>query len=188
MNRQFLFHAAFLFSTLLFSQNLHGQTDKKPAREILDYTTIWLELGGHGAFYNLAVEQILIDDVHKLSCQIGASWYPESTDVIPLWVPMTVNSLWALDKQKHYLEFGVGIMLNDDGITNIDGSREANYKLDDIIGRFGYRYRNPEKKWDFRISFTPIFQDIPFGRRFSFKREFLNEMIPMAGIAIGRKL
>lgn len=183
----------FLLCLIFTQQNSYAQEESNVVRNILDNTTIWGELGGHGAAYSFGVEQILINRRNKLTLQISAAYYPKKTDIIRLWVPVTINHTIALEKSKNNLEIGLGLMLNDDGYYDIDGSYIKDYIINDLVARIGYRYRNPEKKWDLRIAFTPIFQDFSFnspngGVTFLWWERLDAEMIPWLGVGFGWRL
>lgn len=184
----------FLFCIVLKS-DISAQEEISGWREILDNTTIWTELGGHGFAYSLGVEQFIINDVHKLSVQLAVAYYGKESGAIPLWAPFTVNQMLALEKDKHFIELGAGIMLNDDGSVDSNGVHTSNYKIDDYVFRLGYRLRNPDRKFTLRIAFTPIIQDVPIlnrtqriGSNRNLVDEFFDEMIPWAGIGFGWRL
>ncbi len=131
-----------------------------------------LELMGNGFIYSLNYERILFDfDRLVTTAQIGVSYYPPSTGVIELWVPMSLNQLFRV-KPKHYLELGIGQVLfgedlfpeESDNVTIVNGNTDLGI---DWIFRAGYRFQSDTSRWVFKAAFTPFYLNgwefIPWG-------------------------
>ena len=112
--------------------------------------SIQIDVFGHGCFYSINFERILLNsNKFKTSGQIGVSYYPETSGVIPLWIPISVNELISFN--SHHIEFGLGQVIINDRLP--DGTND--YKL---FGSFkiGYRFQKPDSKYLMKIAFTPI--------------------------------
>ncbi len=187
---KFRFLILFLSLNLFLQHNSYGQENDNQQKRLLRNTTFWTELGGHGLAYSVGLEQILINSDYKLTIQAAVAYYPKFADLIPLWVPVTMNQLFPLKKEKNFIEFGMGVMLLQDKII-FSGSQFTENNMDNVIFRLGYRLRNPVKKYDLRISFTPILLDAidNIGRASDFKTLIQSqEFIPLFGVGFGLRL
>ena len=103
--------------------------------------SIQMELFGHGLFYSLNYERIILNGENlKTSGQVGLAYYPPKTDVRDVWIPIIVNELISYDS-RHHLEFGLGYVFINEGLRTLENeiiSRECNGML---TGRIGYRYQ-----------------------------------------------
>ena len=135
-----------------------------------------MELGGHGSFYTLNYERIILDiEYTKTSAQIGLAYYPKSTGMIPMWLPVSLNQMLKIIKNQ-YVEFGVGLMMINDGIEFPDGRFVDNYSFDNLVFRLGYRLESQSGKWVYRAGYTPIYLSSQFGG---------NELIHWGGVSMG---
>ncbi len=131
-----------------------------------------LELMGNGFIYSLNYERILFDfDRFITTAQIGVSYYPPSTGVIELWIPMSLNQLFRV-KPKHYVELGIGQVLfgEDLFVSEVPNRSIVNGNVDigiDFIFRAGYRFQSDSSRWVFKVAFTPFYLNgwefIPWG-------------------------
>ena len=149
------------FTTILFFSVL---TLTAYSQEQLDFplrfknkNSIQMELFGHGLFYSLNYERIILNgESLKTSGQVGLAYYPPKTDVRDIWVPVIINEIFSYE--RHHLEFGLGhVFINESNRTLEDEiiSREWNGML---TGRFGYRYQKPSGRFIFRAGFTPLYE------------------------------
>jgi hypothetical protein len=107
--------------------------------------SIQIELFGHGFLYSINYERIILNrQSFKTVGQIGFSYYPRSTGIIELWIPLVFNELISFD--KHHIEVGAGYIFNKD-VREWDGF---------LTGRIGYRYQKPTGRLILRIGFTPF--------------------------------
>ncbi|MEZ4956567.1 MAG: hypothetical protein R2825_23620 [Saprospiraceae bacterium] len=121
-----------------------------------------LELGGHGLFYSLNYERILVNDIKmKMTAKVGASYYSPGSGNIGFWLPFSVNGLLSFD--MHHVEFGIGQVLTKDRIGSSQGRSLDSW---DMLGSMtlGYRWQKPESRFLFRAVFTP-FLVIDFNQR-----------------------
>jgi len=76
------------------------------------------DLFGHGLFYSFNYERLIINgDRFKTLAQVGAAYYPEATDVIRFWFPLTINQLYSIN--QHHIELGIGQILFDDAFNSV---------------------------------------------------------------------
>jgi len=135
--------------------------------------SIQFELFGHGFLYSFNYERIVLNKSHfKTSGQVGLSYYPASSGIINIWIPVAVNEIFSLNN-RHHIELGMGCIF----------SKDIDYEWDNFFsGRLGYRYQKPDGKFVLRIGFTPLFDGISssgIGNKFS------HHFIPYGGIAVG---
>lgn len=141
-----------LFSTQLFSQDSGHQPFKYNSN-------VQLELGGHGVYYSVSMENFFINTPrYKASLQQGVSFYPESTGLRQLWVPIMFNQL--LSFKNHHAELGFGTVFTLDYLdarTEFFNSVPHNYSFI-IAPRIGYRFQPPNSRFFGRIGFTPFIE------------------------------
>lgn len=118
-------------------------------------SSVNLEAFGHGLFYSLSFEKIVINRFnYKMAVQIGMApyFYPGAID---LWIPLTLNYLKSLGiKKNNHLEIGISHVFRYNQFY--DGS--INDPWDTVLGlKFGYRRQKPQGKWIFKIMFTPLY-------------------------------
>lgn len=155
-------------STILLFSSAYGQSEQKSEPK----NSIFVEALGHGFLYSLNYERVIFGN-SKLttSGQIGVSYYGKQVDIIPLWVPISVNQSLKI-RGNNYLEAGIGRMFRNDIEEREDGTFDDNYQFQTWIFRLGYKYYSKNNNWLFKIAYTPIFQD---------KSDFVN----WAGLGFG---
>jgi hypothetical protein len=117
---------------------------------------IQLELFGHGVFYSVNYERILINgEKFKTTGQAGFAWYPPSTDVREFWIPVSVNELISFN--RHHIEFGLGTAFTNEEMQGLTGENTRHWSTF-LTGRVGYRYQKPNSRFIFRIGFTPLYE------------------------------
>ena len=118
--------------------------------------SIQLELFGHGVFYSINYERILLNgEKFKTTGQAGFAWYPPATDVREFWLPVSINELFSFN--KHHVEFGLGTVFTvEENLERSGKTTRAWYNL--LSGRIGCRYQKPNGRFIFRIGFTPLYE------------------------------
>lgn len=134
--------------------------------------SIQMELFGHGMFYSVNYERILLNgEKFKTTGQAGLAYYPPATDVREFWIPAAINELISF--KQHHIEFGLGTVFTNEemrDLTNETGIREWSSFL---TGRVGYRHQKPNGRFIFRIGFTPLFELEG------------NDLHPLGGLSLG---
>lgn len=150
-----------LLIPLLSFLNTNAQTPSTSSSgEFLYLNNVQFEAGGHGLYYSFNYERILVNlPKFKLTSQVGASYYPPSTGMRQLWIPISFNQLYSWN--KHHIETGIGPMVTFDHITQSEVIQSEFYSNYDfmLILRLGYRYQPPTAKWFLRAGFTPIIEE-----------------------------
>jgi len=135
--------------------------------------SVQLELFGHGLFYSINYERILLNEPKlKTSVQAGVAYYPPKTGIIDLWLPVSINQLFSFN--NHHIEVGLGHVLVNEANRQTDLgviSREWNGFS---TARVGYRFQKPDGRFILRAGFTP-FSNFPIGV----------EIYPSAGLTVG---
>ena len=142
--------------TLLFVLDSFGQKKDSLTKAFADTylftkkNSINLEAFGHGLWYSLSYERILINNYHyKIAGQIGVAVYPYSF-YTAIWVPVSINYLRSFGlKRNHHIELGVGHVIDKD----IGLSSQTFF-----TAKVGYRHQNPNGRWIFKILFTPLYE------------------------------
>ena len=150
--------SSLLFVTLIIANStIFGQDSFNVPTGQLDYkNSIQSELFGHGLYYSINYERILFNDqLFKTTGQIGFSYYPESTGLIELWIPVLLNELISFD--KHHIEMGAGYIFTNETDTNTLPDSERVWG-GFFTGRIGYRYQKPTGRFIVRLAFTPIIE------------------------------
>lgn len=137
---------------LSFCFSTFGQNDENM---IVSYkfkfkNSVEAELFGHGLFYSVNYERLIINgEKFKTLGQIGVAYYPKSTGLIPIWMPIMINQLFSI--KKHHIEIGIGQIIYNDELP--DGKDDY-----ELFGGFkiGYRFQNPNGRLLLKIAFTPI--------------------------------
>lgn len=134
---------------------------------------VQVELFGHGFFYSINYERFLLNNKRFMTAaQVGIAYYPESTGMIKLWVPIVVNELYSMG--NHHIELGGGVVFNDEKWEYEQlGEPKTEYTFF-YTGRLGYRYQNPESHFLVRIGFTPFLEDFSW-----------SGFHPSGGVAVG---
>jgi len=137
--------------------------------------SIEFEFFGHGFLYSFDYERLLFNsDRFKTLGQIGIAYYPKSTGIIPLWIPIMINQLYSFN--KHHIEIGLGqIIFNDQTPEGFN-----DYKL---FGGFkiGYRFQKPKSRFLLKAAFMPI---IDYWDKIEQKNNTI-ELHPSGGLTLG---
>lgn len=169
-----------IFAGLIFLMPVgYGQspTGNESSDKFIYKNIAELEIFGHGSFYSINYERLIFNgERFKTSAQAGFAYYPESSGVIPLWIPLTINQMLSFG--SHHLEVGLGQIIINDRLPN--GVND--YILFGSL-RAGYRYQKPGGRIMFKLSFTPI---VDYWDRVNpeFATEYV-EFIPWGGLTIG---
>ncbi len=155
-----------------FFFNILGQEDHSDSFNHKNSAQI--EVGGHGLFYSLNYERILINGSQfKTTAQGGISFYPKHTGVRDFWIPIVVNELFSFT--KHHLELGVGHVFIREATRDMENNPINWYWSGVFTGRIGYRYQQPAGRIIIRIGFTPFLE----------YEDRYKEFYPSGGIAFG---
>ena len=160
-----------LFATPLA---LHGQEEANMKFKYKN--SLQIELAGPAIFYSLNYERILVNgNRFKTSFQAGGSYYPPSTGMRDIWIPLGINEIYSLG--NHHIEAGLGYM------PAIEALRDENLEVLDwywgnlMTGRMGYRYQKPGGHLVLRAAFTPVLELESLGTGGNFH--------PLGGLAVG---
>jgi hypothetical protein len=143
--------------------NSFGQKDDSLAKAIskaFSFTkknSINFEAFGHGLWYSLSYERIIIDNYHyKLGGQIGAAIYSNSYG-LSVWTPISINYIKTFGQSRnHHAEFGIGHVLRYDRPYNTNLYKE--WVTTFISAKAGYRHQKPNSPWIFKVLFTPLLE------------------------------
>ena len=132
-----------------------------------------LDLGGHGLFYSVNYERILINgNRFKTASQLGISYYPASTGIRDIWMPIGVNEMLSFG--KHHIEAGLGYIVIREATRDLENNPDVWFWSGIISGRVGYRYQKPGGRLILRAAFTPFME-----------RGSAHEFHPSGGISVG---
>ncbi len=144
-----------LLSLLLTAFALNGQDETSTKFQYKN--SVQLELAGPAIFYSLNYERILANgNRFKTAVQAGISYYPPSTGMRDIWIPIGVNEIYTMG--SHHIEAGLGYM------PVIEASRDENLEprywmwSNLLTARIGYRYQKPEGRLIIRAAFTPVLE------------------------------
>jgi len=137
------------FALIVFTVKLNAQELKH---------SLTLEIGGGGLLYSLNYEHYI---KQNFVARAGVSFFlikekQTEKSLKVMSIPLSFSYLQNIYHDKHFLELGVGTM---DLITSGD---LVEYKgvTDIFLNPYlivGYRYRPMDKKWNFKLSFTPFY-------------------------------
>jgi len=132
-----------------------------------------LDLGGHGLFYSVNYERILINgNRFKTASQIGFSYYPASTGIRDIWMPIGVNEILSFG--KHHIEAGLGYIVIREAIRDPENNPDEWFWSGIMSGRVGYRYQKPGGRLILRAAFTPFLE-----------HGSAHEFHPSGGVSVG---
>jgi hypothetical protein len=122
--------------------------------------SVQLELGGNGGFYSFNYERIILNgNRFKTSGRVGVAYYPPSTGIIDLWIPVLVNEIYSFG--KHHIELGIGYSFTYSATRDAENN-PSNWKWEGFYtGRLGYRYQKPNGRLIVRAAFTPFLEGPP---------------------------
>lgn len=152
--------------------NLLGFSQAAPTN-FLQKNIIQVEAFGHGLFYSVGYERVLINhQTFKTSALIGFAYYPPQSGIIDWWIPLVINELVSI--HNHHLELGIGTVITREATRNADLEALTWLSEPFLTGRLGYRWQRPQGRWLFKIAFTPLM-----------KFKSIIEFHPLGGLAGG---
>jgi hypothetical protein len=86
--------------------------------------------------------------------QAGIAYYPPSTGIIDIWIPVLVNEIISFN--MHHLETGFGYVFTMESTSNSENSPSAWDLHGFITGRLGYRLQKQGSPFIMRAAFTPL--------------------------------
>ncbi len=147
----------FISVFVVFSIALSASAQNSSIQPFQNKNSFQLELMGPTVFYSLNYERILINgERFKTSAQLGISYYPPSTGMRDLWIPIGINEIISFG--NHHLEVGLGYLPVREALR--DSEMEAvEWEWSHMLnGRIGYRYQKPDGRLIIRADFTPVFE------------------------------
>jgi len=135
-----------------------------------------VDLGGHGLFYSLNYERILLNGGRfKTASQAGISYYPPRTGIRDIWIPLGINEIFSFG--NHHLEAGIGYLPIREALRYPDDTPDEWFWSHLMTGRIGYRFQKPEGRLILRAAFTPVLEMEYLGHG--------DEFHPLGGISVG---
>ena len=163
-------HLTVFFFSLITLSAISQQTDNKKFHH---RNSFQIELGGHGLFYSLNYERILVNGQNfKTNAQLGISYYPPSTGVRDVWMPIYINELYSFG--NHHIEGGLGYVVIREAIRDTENNPEEWFWSGLFTGRIGYRFQKPDGRLILRAGFTPFME-----------HDIATEFHPSGGASIG---
>lgn len=161
--------------TIILALSLSAYSQEIDSQPFKRKNSIQVDLGGHGLFYSLNYERILLNgERFKTAIQAGISYYPPGTGIRDVWMPLGVNELVSFG--NHHLEAGLGYMPIREAIRT-EGQADEWFWSHMMTGRVGYRFQKPEGRWIVRAAFTPVLEIDQLGHG--------DEFHPLGGISVG---
>lgn len=149
--------------------NLQGQSDTIFSNK----NNLNLELFGHGAYYSLNYERIVLNkSKFKIGAQLGFAAYPFIIDNMPFATIISLNQLTSF--KRFHLEIGIGQVYTSKEVEmeNSFIKRETPDKLYTSL-KAGIRFQNAYDRIFYKIAFTPLI-DLE-----------QSKFIPWGGIGVG---
>lgn len=136
---------------LFFLCNVNAQTKNADHYN----NALIFELGGHGLFYSVNYDRVLINggfiDLHG---QVGIAYYPPIADVLDWWFPILLTH--HVFSGLHKLELGLGYSVVRESTRDVDNTIIDWNWTGFQTYRIGYRFDNPRKRYLLRIAYTPL--------------------------------
>lgn len=135
---------------LLVINNTYAQ-EAKPSCAFKYKNSLQLSLLGHGGFYSVGYERILLNhSKFKTTAEVGVAYYPEE---IIVWIPVMFNFLYSPMPGSENMEIGLGhVFIMEEYSTYSDWHKGyATFKL-------GYRHQKPDGRIVFRIYYSPLIE------------------------------
>lgn len=155
----------FFVVALFIINTTHAQEEEKLSYVFKYKNSVQLSLMGHGAFYSVNYERVLLNySRFKTTAEIGAGYYPEKIiDMYTLWIPVMLNSFYTLSPASgnHNIEAGIGhVFIRDDNFFALYNYYFGLKKWYQGYAAFkiGYRYQKPEGRMIFRIHYSPFIE------------------------------
>ncbi len=135
-----LFIAALVLLSGTLSQGLYAQDSSATH-------TMYLDLGGSAGAYSINYQEHLIGNAWwEFQWSVGLSCFPiDKNNGIVLVIPTLLHLDIGQDPSK--LEFGFGQALS---VT----TKGSGFSM--LTPFVGYRYHNPQSRWMYRVTYTPI--------------------------------
>ncbi len=132
----------FVIVFALLTYTSFGQTPDLPKRK-----SVYFELGGSGGIGSINYEKLFYTkNTSEFTWRAGISLAPiDKNNGTGLVFPLLINTL--LGKNAHKLELGLG-----QGITLT--TKGSFFAL--TTAAIGYRYQSKNRKWFYRITYTPL--------------------------------
>jgi len=166
----------FLFVSVIALFSLPSYSQESSIAPFEHKNSFQVDLGEPGLFYSINYERILLNGGRfKTAAQIGASYYPPTTGIRDLWIPMGINELFSFG--NHHLEAGIGYVLLREAARDSENNPDYWFWSHMLSGRIGYRYQKPGGHLILRAAFTPL-----LGFELS---NNITEFHPMGGISVG---
>lgn len=147
-------HVILLLCIIVFHP-LYGQDEN--ASIFQHKNSVQLDIGGHGLFYALNYERILLNgNRFKTASQVGISYYPAPTGIRDLWMPIGINELFSLG--NHHIEAGVGYIVIREASRDAENNPDEWFWSSLMSGRIGYRFQKPGGRLILRAAFTPVME------------------------------
>ena len=122
-----------------------------------DRNSFQFELGGHGLVYSVNYERILLNgQKFKTASQIGIAYYPPSTGMRDIWLPVVLNELYSFG--SHHIEGGIGYVIIREATRDTENNPDEWFWSGVYTGRIGYRYQKPDGHLVIRAGFTPFME------------------------------
>ena len=140
----------------------------------LAQNTVFLELGGNGAFFSVSYENFLSNSI---SLRAGFGW--NGTLSPSLTIPITISKF--ISDSEHRVEIGAGIIFFPENILEKPQRvflPQITFPLS-LTARIGYRYQPLHGGFNFGIAFTPSVNLVD-----DFRTRYV-EFFPWGGISLG---
>lgn len=134
----------FIAALTLIPSFLLGQTS---AQQDIKNKSVFFEIAGSGGLGSVNYEKTFLKkNISEFTWRVGLTAVPiDNKKDIVISFPLMVNAL--IGKGSHKVEAGFG-----QGVTIT--TRKEVFAI--AIAALGYRYQNPNKKWFYRITYTPL--------------------------------
>jgi hypothetical protein len=122
----------------------------------LKKNTIFAEVGGNGFIYSINYDRLIdLTTKFKLSTRIGVHYthYVPFQHYKTFCVPVEVSGLYAICKQKHFIELGTGISYMS--LYDQFANRQSDMFI--LALRAGYRFQQPKGGLFVKVGFVPIY-------------------------------
>jgi hypothetical protein len=147
-------HLTVFFLSLVTISAISQQVNDKSFQ---NNNSFQIELGGHGLFYSLNYERIIINGNNfKTATQVGISYYPPSAGMRDVWFPICINEIYSLG--SHHIEGGIGYVIIREATRDAENNPDEWFWSGVFTGRIGYRYQKPDGRLVLRAGFTPFME------------------------------
>jgi len=93
----------------------------KSSSKFQNKNSFQLDLGGHGLFYSINYERILLNaNKFKTASQFGISYYPVTTSIRDIWMPLGLNEILSFG--KHHIEAGIGYIVIREATRDLENN------------------------------------------------------------------